>query len=692
MTPRRRLLLAVAGVAAVVALQVLAIGRQALSTDEAYHALAGDQADRSGCSVLNLEHPPLVKLVAALPWLGSPPLAPPVKVSEAYETQFAVFTQPGAEARVRWGGRLMMALCFGMPLLGAAFLLGRQLGGAPGGAVLALLLGLDFSLAPLLPLIYTDAAEALAFLLTLLAAARYLERPCFRSAACLGLAFGLALAVKFTGLLLAPTLLAALLLAPGLRAAWPRRLLAMAAALAMAWGTVELTYRLANRHYDRALGRATIELYCANHSTMQTRGLLAPAAPYLLAIERHDPAAAQWLTGLLATWAQNRLGVFAFCNFGHMVSYGRWWYFPLLLLIKTPLALLIGSGCALAAWARRRRRHPGDGGAGTGDAPRRRLAWLVALTAAVFLTVAASSNYNAGLRHILPILPLLYLPAALWAARRPPVAVLLLATLGLESFALAPVWLTSTNSWWLGAHDPLHLAMSLDNAFYPQNLFALREAAARRGLAPLRVIEPALRGVEIDAYLGPGTAFTPPGVLGPGWVAVGASAEVCIPAILRAAPEDLFGYRGLRAIAGAWGPLAQEVRRAGEDHGWFASTFHLYHLPLALPPIPLVARRPGTPPAPTVPPSAGRSVPSFHPVDSGHPYASIAEPALGRGVRLPLPPLGRGAGTAGAGGLWPLAQREAEGDGPTTPHLTPPGALHNLRPVTRKHPEARAPP
>lgn len=584
--PAGAVLAALAGVAAVLFFQAAAIDRQALTSDEAYHALAGHQADRYGRNGLNLEHPPLVKLAAALPLLAAPPLAPPIEVSQALRTQWAVFTQPGAEPRVRRGGRLVVVLLFGLPLLVSAFLLGRVLGGAAAGVVLALVLGLDFSTFPLLPLVYTDAAAALGFTLTLLAAARFLRRPVPASAALLGLAFGLAIAAKFTGLLLLPAVLGALLLAPATPAAslgWRRRLLCGVLVAGVAWGVLELTYVAANRRYDPAYGRETIRLYCANRSTMRVGGLLQPYERPLLAVERLDPRAAQWLTGLLATRAQDQLGVFGVCNFGHMSSRGRWWYFPVLLLVKTPLPLLIASAFALAAaLAVRRRALPAPS-----DPVRVRLLWLLALTASVYLAAAAASNYNAGIRHLFPVLPLLYLPAALWAGARPRAAAALLLALGAESFVLAPVWSSSTNSWWLGAHDPMRFALALDNAYYPQNLIALREAAERRGLRPLRVVDPAIPGVEIDAYLGAGTALTPAapaapagGAVGvpPGWYAVGASLEVCAPAILRAAPAELFGYRGLRAIAEAWRPLGARIARQGDDLGFVAGTFHLYRV------------------------------------------------------------------------------------------------------------------
>jgi hypothetical protein len=606
--------LALAGALAVLALQGLAIARQALTSDEAYHSLAGFQADRYGQNGLNLEHPPLLKLLAALPLAAArEPVAPRSSVSTALGTMQAIYAQPGAERRARLAGRAVVACLFGLPLLGAAWRLGRELGGAAAGTVLALLLGLDFSTFPQLSLVYTDAAPALGFGIVLLAAARLLRRPGLGPAAAMGLGLGLAIAGKFTGLLALPALGGALLLAP-----WPRRGAGGAAAVlreaarrllygvlaaAIAWAAVEAVYAVANRHYDPAYGRETLKLYCENRSTMLVGERLRPYEPLLLAIESRDPRAAQWLTGLLATRAQNAIGTYPACNFGRMRSRGLWWYFPVLLLAKTPLPLLLASTAALAAaltgWRRARRGQgarrdqPDQGGkvaAGGAEATpaiamaaRRRFVLLLALSAGLFLAVAMSSNYNAGLRHLLPILPVLYLPAALWAARRPPVAAALLAALLAESLALAPIWVSATNSWWLGGRDPLRFALSTDNCYYPQNLLALGEVAGRRALHPLHLLDPSLGGALAERYLGPGTSIAPGGPLPAGWYAVGTAAEVCVPAILRSSPAEMYGYARYRSIAERWQPTAAAVARAGQDEGYAAGNFHLYRLTAPLP-------------------------------------------------------------------------------------------------------------
>lgn len=643
--------IALAGAAVVLALVGQAAARQAVTSDEAYHVLAGYQADRYGENGLNLEHPPLLKMVAALPLLAAtPPLAPMTRVTTALTTMQAVFVRPDAEAAVRRGSRALVAGVFGLPLLLVAFCLGREVGGAAAGAVLALMLGLDFSVFPLLCMVYTDTAAALGCGLALLAAAGFLRRPTLPSAALAGLGLGLAIASKFTGLLALPAVAGALLLAPRRQPAGPgigpgRRLLCAAVAVAMAWACVELGYAAANRHYRPAGGRETIRLYAEDLSTMRVDDRMRPFEGFLLAVERRDPRAAQWLTGLLATRAQNAIGTYPACNFGRMSSRGRWWYFPVLLLAKTPLAILLASAAALAAAlhaARRRRRgtaRPGRpsisadvpdaqlpgvlGGAtiaatpaatpaptvtppsattrisaampatpaAAGATARRRFALLLGSTAAIYLAVAMTSNYNAGLRHLLPVLPVLYLPAALWAARRPRFAAVILGALLIESLALAPLWVSSTNTWWLGARDPMRFALSTDNCFYPQNLAALRAAADRRSLRPLHLLDPSLGAPQVERYLGPGAGVMPEDPLPAGWYAIGAAAEVCLPAIVRSSPREMYGYARYRAIADRWLPATAAVARAGADFGYVAGTFHLYRLAGPLPPPAPAARR-----------------------------------------------------------------------------------------------------
>ncbi|MDO8803061.1 MAG: glycosyltransferase family 39 protein [Elusimicrobiota bacterium] len=95
---------------------------------------------------------------------------------------------------------------------------------------------------------------------------------------------------------------------------------------------------------------------------------------------------------------------------GKMGTSGSWYYFPLAFLIKTPLPALL---LALAGFYGFDRRRPGDS---------ERLRYLI-VPAACWMLLGVFSNTQVGVRHILPVYPLLCVwaglaSAALWAGGR----------------------------------------------------------------------------------------------------------------------------------------------------------------------------------------------------------------------------------------------------------------------------------
>jgi hypothetical protein len=563
-------------------LQVVAVHVHSLTGDGAYHLLAGHQALRYGQNTVNFEHPPLVKLLVALPLLAEDePLAEPVRVEDALARANGVYAKAELVRRATIRGRYVALVVFVLPLLAACYLVGRRWGDRRTGIVLVLMTALSLSVLPYLTILQTDAAAALAFLLTLLAAAAYAERPGWRRAFGLGLASGLALAVKFSGVLLAPTVLAAFVLAGR---PWRRRLVHLVAVGAVALLAVEATYLAANPRYDPDVGRETIRVYCANRGTLAVAGEMAPWEPALLAVERVDPRLAQWLTGLVGVRIQNAIGVYPSYAFGEVRSAGRWWYFPAVLAVKTPLAILAAAAFALAAIfrivvqaSRLHRMQAGRLHHKHKDSVRR---WILpALTAAVYLAAAMTSNYNLGVRHLLPVLPLLYLPVARYLSRRPAAAALVVGVLAAESLALAPLWMSGTNTWWLGARNPTRFALGAGDLEYRQNFVLLARHAEEHGLRPLRVLYPTLPRAVLDAYLPQALPGLPGDAVDPGWYAVNVTVEQLVPALLAARPEDVYDYEDLRRGAERWHPYWRAVVEAGEDHGWVAGTFHLYRVP-----------------------------------------------------------------------------------------------------------------
>ena len=561
-----RLLLA-AAVAVAVALQLLAIDRQSLIGDAPYHLLAGDQALRDGVNVLNLEHPPLVKLLAALPLQLEDRIAPTVGVDQAITASRRLFEDPERLQQVRHQARGLILVVFALPFLFACYLLGRELAGRRAGALLALAVGLSFNLLPYLSVLQTDTAVGLAFVLTAWMGLRFLRRPSASWAAALGSALGLGLAVKFSGVLLLPILV---IIAWRLHArkdvGWRRGFAYLGIATLTALAIVAATYAIANRTYDREAGREAIRLYCRGQGTLAVDDRLRPWEDELLAVERVSPALAQWLVGFAGIRAQNAAGVYPSYAFGEISYQGRWWYFPVVLLVKTPLALLIATFLAGIGWLRRRQMRASP------DAT-----ILIMTLVGIYLGTAMTSSYNLGMRHLLPIVPFLLLPAVLWAARAMHRTGLLVCVLALESIAVAPLWMSTTNTWWLGSLNPTRTALSHSNFEAHQNFISLRRHAQELGITQLRVVHPGITASELNAYLPQATIFQNGDEITPGWYAVNAVVEQFLPAVLSARPGELRNQESWQRQAESWAPIWNQIR-AGEDHGVAAGTYRLYQV------------------------------------------------------------------------------------------------------------------
>ncbi|NJL30095.1 MAG: glycosyltransferase family 39 protein [Thermoanaerobaculia bacterium] len=551
------------------ALVGLAIYGQSLTGDGAYHLIAGHQALRYGQNLVNLEHPPLVKMVAALPlWLENAPLAPPIRVEDALATIPRIHAQPQLLWRATVRGRWLLLVCFSLPFLVVCWLLGRRFGGPEAGFVLAAMVGLTFWVLPNLVILQTDTAAGLAFGATLLAAIGYAEKPVLVRAIGLGSAAGLALAVKFSGVLLGPTVLLSFLLARETRSRWRARAAHLVVAGLVSFALPYTSYVAANRSYASDAGRDTLRSYCRNQGTLVVDDTMRGLEEPLLALEGFDPFVAQWAVGFLGVRAQNAIGVYPSYALGEVYSKGRWWYFPLVFLAKTPLVLLC-TGLAALGWKLVHRRGPSLlGGRG----------WiLAAVTVGIYLATAITSNYNLGIRHLLPILPLLYLPLAIWLAGRPWVGKAVVTVLAIEALLLCPLWLSATNTWWLGERNPTRFSFSWGDLEYRQNFVQLARATDARGIRSLKVLYPLLGEEVVRAYLPDARLVEPEDPLEPGWYAVNVIVEQFVPGILRASSDDLYGYDGLYRLAQRWLPFWREVA-AGRDAGYVAGTFHLYEL------------------------------------------------------------------------------------------------------------------
>jgi 4-amino-4-deoxy-L-arabinose transferase-like glycosyltransferase len=367
--------------------QLAAIPHAAPTVDEQNHLARGWTIWRTGDYRLLIGHPPLLNLLNALPVLPDTRIQfsfdrPEWARADWIEVPISLFWKLDNPALAMiYAGRVMTVL-LGVLLLAALFRLGADVGGRWAGVVMVALAVLDPNLRAHARLITTDLGLLLALALTLLVWRRWLRHPRPRLTIAAGVLLGLALASKFSALLYAAAFcgLAAL--------RWrfePRALGRIAVALTLAvlvlWGT----YRFELRPLT---GNDGFPVPLANYvEDFAVAGVVIHQPNYLL---------------------------------GQVNPSFDWLYFPIAILVKTPLPLLGLSVYGLWRWLRKRWRAE-------------LLWWAPALA---YLGFALFSEVYIGYRHLFPILPLTYLGAALGA-------------LGLWQRAQAGRWIVSGLFAWL---------------------------------------------------------------------------------------------------------------------------------------------------------------------------------------------------------------------------------------------------
>jgi hypothetical protein len=362
--------------------------------DEPAHVAAGMQWIDRGTYTYEPLHPPLARVFTAIgPWLAG------IR-SGGHESVWlegnAIF-----HAGHRYDRNLALARLGVLPFFVIAtvvvFAWAGRLGGPPAAIGATLLFT---TLPPVLAsagIATTDMAIAATIVLALFCTILWLERPTAGRGILLGVAMAAALLSKFSALLFLPAGVAAIAIVrwraagsgeePSPRASKMRGLrLAYVAALVTVWAG----YRFAVGPLTTA---ATPDDARTNASDPLSRLASAPVFP--------APALFEGV-GHLAV--KNRAGHKSYL-LGDVRDTGWWYFFPVALAVKTPLAfiLLCAAGALAAA------RPP------PGLDRRRQLEPLV--IAIALLLVCIPSRITIGVRHVLPIYPFLAITAALGLAR-----------------------------------------------------------------------------------------------------------------------------------------------------------------------------------------------------------------------------------------------------------------------------------
>ncbi len=371
--------------------------------DEPCHVAAAIELLDRHTYTLDPVHPPLARIAIGLPlYLAGEryPKLPPLDHEITYnDVGNAVLYDSGHYVR-----NLKLARSGLLPffLLGTAivFLWARREYGDLAGAMAAALFTTLPNVLAFSSVAYTDMVAASTQVTLFLAFVGWLDKATKRSALWLGLAAGLALASKATTLIFFPAAAAAIVLGKwactrtvvGENAA-PRQIVRqIAIAMALAGVTVWATYGFALEHVREGMNLSAESMPSFQHFPAP----LARAGRWLIANDPLVPAPAL-MKGVADAWVLNKSRPAAYLM-GH-IKPGGWWYFFLVgVAVKSPLPFLILAGLGVVSLK-------------TFDAQRRWRAMAPALAALAVLLVTMPVGYNAGVRHVMVVFPLLAIVA-----------------------------------------------------------------------------------------------------------------------------------------------------------------------------------------------------------------------------------------------------------------------------------------
>jgi 4-amino-4-deoxy-L-arabinose transferase-like glycosyltransferase len=423
--------------------------------DEATYITAGYDYFVRGDYWFNVEHPPLAKLIAAAPLvphdLKLPTDHPAYRRRHIHDgpVQF-LYRNRMPPAEILLLARLPF-IC--LTLLFGAFLAAwtRRHFGAIAALIALFLYALDPTIISHGHYAATDFLTGVFFFLACAAWLWFLRTESWGAILLSGVVLGLALATKFSGLLLVGILPVLYGIhwcqSPG-RCSVRRGAMSLAAVFAIGIGTVALLYYPETKRTFQSGQPALSELVDNSTATGRFFNWLD---------DTFDVAGHAYMVGIARQAQHNKDGHRAYL-LGESSDDGWWYYFPLVFLLKTPLALQLGllSSLLLALFHWRRE-----------SLPRLRqipLHWLVlVLVPLIFLTVVVNARINLGQRYLLPLYPFLYVLAGAALARfrawRLTAALLLL--LCVEHATIAPHYLAYFNPLVGGAaHGPKYLVDS----------------------------------------------------------------------------------------------------------------------------------------------------------------------------------------------------------------------------------------
>ena len=462
----------------ILSLQLLLSARQESQTwDEANHIYAGYKSWTDADFGLNPEHPPLVKLLATAPLLSAqlktPKLADRYFKEEAFLGGKDFLYQNDAESilfRTR-----VAAATFTLLLAIVVFLGAKELFGTGAAFIALALLAFDPNLLAHGARVTTDAALSCFMFAAIYAFYRFVKVPTIWRLSVVGIATGLALAAKHTGMLVLPMLL--LLAIYQLVRHWTSdRKVTAKPALRLAAALVAIT----------VIAVVVLWAFYGFRYAARPNGLQLnpPLAAYVQDLKPHET----WAITTMARWhvlpesylyglADVRLTANFYTSYvlGKIYAHGVWFYFPIAFLIKSTIGFMALLLLAVGAIATRRLN-------------RGREIWFLVVPAVFYLVVAFAVGMNIGVRHILPVYVFLavLVGGAAWALARHNrkwvyVIGALLLIHAVSSFRTFPTYLAYANEFWGGPANT-YKYLTDSNVDWAQQLKATKQYLDQRGV------------------------------------------------------------------------------------------------------------------------------------------------------------------------------------------------------------------
>lgn len=483
-SPRRGwVIAAVSSLLLVFVLQLALSARQnSITWDEDDHIYAGYMSWKHADFGLNPEHPPLVKLLAAIPLLGMT-LKMPVLQQRSFKQEAFLggkeFLFKNDADTMLFRAR-MAAATLTMLLVLLVFLATQEMFGTGAGLIALGLLTFDPNLLAHGAVVGTDAGLSCFLFASIYAFYRYVKLPSVLRLVLAGLATGLALASKHTAILLFPMLLVLAGLEwwgaaknKGAGRAEPKGkhavrlavalVLVSSISIAVLWATYG--FRYAPRPEPLRMNPPYTEVL---------KGLSHPNDIRLLsAVGRLRLLPESYLYGLADVRFMSDF--YTSYIFGNIYPKGVWFYFPAAMAIKSSLAFLILF--LLAVWAIAKREL------GTW----REILFLT-IPPAIYMAVAMGAGMNIGVRHVLPVYMFLtvLLAGAAWRLiqknhRWAYVVVTLLVFQAISTTRAFPAYLAYSNELW-GGPSQTYKYLTDSNVDWGQQLKATKRYLDKRGV------------------------------------------------------------------------------------------------------------------------------------------------------------------------------------------------------------------